>query len=237
MALLRPLHVEMPQPRPAAPGRGELLLRLIAHENLHRLDPGNLLLHQHVRRRQICQWQRDRELRRAAESRGDEGLHRGEHIRAIALVHLRDDPSGGILGPERGLERAPTLMGLEDSEVHLSRRLSGPPDRNSRSSSSRTSSCFSTAAYRATISGVEPSITGTDPSSRYPMHGGLLRPPHQSCAFVLAAGMVTLDPGLRGLRRGSARTSRTASGDLGTSAGMEGPPSSRPSTAPPRRPA
>src|SRR5438552_2762874 len=112
MALLRPLHVEMPQPRPAAPGRGELLLRLIAHENLHRLDPGNLLLHQDVRRRQICQWQRDRELRRAAESRGDEGLHRGEHIRAIALVHLRDDPSGGILGPERGLERAPTLISL-----------------------------------------------------------------------------------------------------------------------------
>src|SRR5437660_12399326 len=37
LALLRPLHMEMPQPRPASPGRGELLLRLIAIETLHLL--------------------------------------------------------------------------------------------------------------------------------------------------------------------------------------------------------
>src|SRR5947208_7067377 len=63
-------------------------------------------------------------------------------------------------------------------------------------------------------------------------HGGLLSPPHQSCAFVLAAGEATLDPSLGGLSRGRARISRTASGTE-TSPAREGPPSSRPSTAPP----
>src|SRR6266571_1192225 len=67
-------------------------------------------------------------------------------------------------------------------------------------------------------------------------HVGLLSPPHQSCAFVLAAREATLDPGLGGLSRGSARTSPTASRGTETSAGREGPPSFRPSTAPPRRP-
>src|SRR2546428_773762 len=67
---------------------------------------------------------RHRELRRRTEAGVHNGLHRREHVRAVALVHFPDQALPSVLGVQGDFERAAILVRLEHPKAHRRQGLS-----------------------------------------------------------------------------------------------------------------
>src|SRR2546428_23630 len=112
------------QPSPATTCTRKPFVESAVKEDLLDLCPLNSLLQQHMQRRHVCQRPRDRELRRRTEAGVHNGLHRREHVRAVALVHFPDQALPSVLGVQGDFERAAILVRLEHPKAHRRQGLS-----------------------------------------------------------------------------------------------------------------